>query len=215
MKKFIYVIGLMYVATFLSCESEQIDIVNYGTIKGIVLDSQTYLPVPGALITTTPASDAVMSDSAGKYTIQKIKEGEVAVNIKKQDYLSNSLTVSVIKNESTQMDFVIFKDDANIGTVTIYDPVPGNGAVDQDLAITFIWKAEGNRVNTDLTYDIYIFESNSTVQQLLGENVVLEQVITNGLKLSTTYYWYVIAKYNGNKVAFSPTWTFKTKATAD
>jgi len=211
MKKYIYIISLMYVVTFISCESEKIDIINYGTINGIVMDSETYQPIQGALITTTPASVAVISDANGKYTIQKIKEGEVAVNIKKQDYLSNSLTVSVIKDESTQMDFVIFKDNANIGNVSIYDPVPGNGAVDQNLAITLIWKVEGNRVNTELTYDIYIFESNSTVQQLLGENVVLKQVITSGLKLSTTYYWYVVAKFDGNKVAFSPTWTFKTK----
>jgi len=63
-----------------------------------------------------------------------------------------------------------------------------------------------------LTYDIYIFESNSTVQQLLGENVALQEVTTSGLKYSTTYYWYVVAKYEGNKVAFSPTWTFKTLA---
>jgi len=109
------------------------------------------------------------------------------------------------------MDFLIFKDNTNIGTISIYDPVPGNGAVDQLLAMTLIWKTEGNKASTVLTYDIYIFESNSTVQKLLGENVVLQQVTTSGLKFSTTYYWYVVAKYDGNKVAFSPTWTFRTK----
>jgi hypothetical protein len=70
---------------------------------------------------------------------------------------------------------------------------------------------EGKKSSTQLTYSIYIFESNSTVQKLLGEDVILQEVTTSGLKLSTTYFWYVVAKYEGNKVAFSPTWSFKTR----
>ncbi|MDD4968616.1 MAG: carboxypeptidase-like regulatory domain-containing protein [Paludibacter sp.] len=211
MKKYIYIISLLYVASFISCESEKLDILYYGSINGTVIDSETYLPIQGALISTTPASISVLSDANGKFSIPKIKEGEVAVNIKRKDYLSNSLTVAIYKNESTLMDFLIFKDNSNIGIVNIYDPVPGNGAVDQALAMTLKWKVEGNKANTQLTYDIYIFESNSTVQQLLGENIVLGEVTTSGLKTTTTYYWYVVAKYEGNKVAFSPTWTFKTR----
>jgi len=212
MKKYIYIISLLFIATFISCESDKVDILFYGSIDGTVLDSETYLPIQGALITTTPASIAVLTDANGKFTIPKVKEGDVAVNIKKKDYLSNSLTVAIFKSENTLMDFLIFKDNTNIGTVSIYDPVPGNGAVDQPLAMTLKWKTEGNKASTVLTYDIYIFESNSTVQQLLGENVALQEVTTSGLKYSTTYYWYVVAKYEGNKVAFSPTWTFKTLA---
>jgi len=212
MKKYIYIISLLFIATFISCESDKVDILFYGSIDGTVLDSETYLPIQGALITTTPASVAVLTDANGKFTIPKVKEGDVAVNIKRKDYLSNSLTVAIFKNENTLMDFLIFKDNTNIGNISIYDPVPGNGAVDQPLAMTLKWKTEGNKASTVLTYDIYIFESNSTVQQLLGENVALQEVTTSGLKYSTTYYWYVVAKYDGNKVAFSPTWTFKTVA---
>jgi len=213
MKKQVYIIVLLYIATFISCESDKLDISYYGTISGTVIDSETYLPLQGALISTTPASIAVLSDANGKFSIPKIKEGEVAVNIKRQDYLSNSLNVSIQRNETTTMDFLIFKDDTNSGTISLYDPVPGNGAVDQLLAMTFKWNMEGNKQNLPLEYNIYIFESNSTVQTLLGENVVLQQVTTSGLKLSTTYFWYVIAKSNGVKVAYSPTWTFKTKDT--
>jgi hypothetical protein len=212
MKKYIYIISLLVIATCISCESDKVDILFYGSIDGTVIDSETYLPIQGALITTTPASIAVLTDANGKFSIPKVKEGDVAVNIKRKDYLSNSLTVAIFKNENTLMDFLIFKDNTNIGTISIYDPVPGNGAVDQPLAMTLKWKTEGNKASTVLTYDIYIFESNSTVQQLLGENVALQEVTTSGLKYSTTYYWYVVAKYDGNKVAFSPTWTFKTIA---
>ena len=211
MKRYKYIISLFCLITLISCESEKLDILNYGTINGIVLDAETYLPVPGVLVTTTPASEVVLSDENGKFTILKVLEGDVAVNIKRKDYLSNSLSVAIYDNQNTQMNFLIFKDDTNTGNISIYDPVPGNGAVDQNLAITFNWKVEGNNANVILTYNIYIFESNSTVQKLLGENIDVLQVTTNELKLSTTYYWYVVAKNQGTKVAVSPTWSFKTK----
>ena len=211
MKKNLYIISLLFIVSLFSCESEKLDIISYGTISGIVLDGETYLPIEGALVTTTPASISTLSDAKGNFKIQKIKEGEVAVNIKKNEYLGNSLTVAIYENDATQMNFLIFKDNKNIGNISIYDPVPGNGAVDQALAVTLKWKVEGNRANTVLAYNIYIFESNSTVQKLLGENVDLQEVTTSGLKTSTTYFWYVVAKYEGNKVAFSPTWSFKTR----
>jgi hypothetical protein len=211
MKKINYIICLFFLATLISCDEVKLDIINYGTINGVVLDGETYLPVPGALVTTTPASVALLSDAKGKFTIDKVIEGDVAVNVKKKDFLSNTLTVRVYGEDSTKLDFLIYKDVNNIGNISVYDPVPGNGAVDQTLALTLKWKVEGKKSSTQLTYSIYIFESNSTVQKLLGEDVILQEVTTSGLKLSTTYFWYVVAKYEGNKVAFSPTWSFKTR----
>jgi len=211
MKNIYTIISLFFFVTLISCDEVKLDIVNYGTIDGIVLDGTSYLPVSGALVTTTPATVALLSDAAGKFTIQKVKEGEVAVNVKKKDYLTNSLTVAIYGAESTKLDFVIYKDDNNIGNVSVYDPVPGNGAVDQTLALTLKWNVDGRKSNTQLSYTIYMFESNSTVQRLLGEDVILQEVTTSGLKYSTTYFWYVVAKYEGNKVAFSPTWSFRTR----
>lgn len=211
MKKHMHIICLVFMATFTSCESEKLDIVNFGTINGLVLDGESYAPIQGALITTTPASIAILSDEKGQFKITKVKEGEVVVNIKKKDYLSNSLTIAIYKDDSTKMNFLISKDNNNIGNISIYDPVPGNGAVEQSLAMTLQWKQEGSKASTHLTYDIYLFESNSTVQKLLGESIELQEVTTSSLKNATTYFWYVVAKYEGNKVAFSPTWAFKTR----
>lgn len=211
MKKNLIFISLLIISTFTACETEKLNITAYGTIKGVVRDGETYLPIQGALITTTPASNSTLTDAQGYFNIQKIKEGDVAVNIKKNEYLTNSMIVAIYQEESTLMDFLIFKDYKNAGNISLYDPVPGNGAVDQALAITLKWKMEGNKANMLLSYSIYIFESNSTVQKLLGENVDLQEVTTSGLKAATTYFWYVVAKYEGTKVAFSPTWSFKTR----
>lgn len=211
MKRCIYIISTILLAALTSCESDKLNINNYGKITGKVLDGDTYLPVSGVMISTTPASIVLLSDIDGKFTIPKIKEGDIAVNLKKKNYLSNSLIVATYGDEITSMDLLVYKDSAEMGTITFMEPVPANGAVQvPDSSIVFNWNISGLKTNVELTYSVYIFESNSTVQNLLGENLVLKQVITGNLKPRTTYYWYVLAKYNGKNVAFSPTWSFRT-----
>jgi len=210
MKKYIYSLGLLFFAAFIACESDNLDIINYGTIEGQVMDGETYLPLAGVMISTTPASVTLLTDAEGKFSIPKVKEGDIDVNLEKKDYLSNSLKVAVFEGEVTNMDFLIFKDYNETGNIVIYDPVPGNGAVDQKLALTLKWNIEGKKPGIEVLYNIYLFESNSTVQNLLSEDVILNEVTTDNLKPNTTYFWYVVARHDGHRVANSPTWTFKT-----
>ena len=205
-----YSLGLLFFASFIACESDELDIVNYGTIEGQVMDGETYLPLAGVMISTTPASVTLLTDAEGKFSIPKVKEGDIDVNLEKMDYLSNSLKVAVFEGEVTNMDFLIFKDYNETGNIVIYDPVPGNGAVDQKLALTLKWNIEGKKSGIEVLYNIYLFESNSTVQNLLSEDVILKEVTTDNLKPNTTYFWYVVARHDGHRVANSPTWTFKT-----
>ena len=212
MKKIKYFVLLILIIFTISCDEVKLDVVNYGSVTGKVVDGETYLPLAGALVTTTPASVALLTDADGKFTIEKIQSGEVAVIVKKKDYLSNTLSVAIYDNEMTPMDFLLYKDDKNIGNVILYDPVPGNGAIEQPVGLTLQWKVEGKKSNVVLTYSIYIFESNSTVQKIVGEDIDDMEVTVSGLKKATTYFWYVVAKYEGDKIAFSPTWSFKTTA---
>jgi len=211
MKKIIYIALCLFLTAVSSCDEVKLDTEYYGSISGTVLDGDTYLPIQGVLVTTTPASISLLTDAQGKFTISKLKEGEVAVNVKKKDYLSNSLSVAIYNEESTPLDLLIYKDENNIGNITIYDPVPGNGAMDQALGFLLKWKVEGKKASVNLTYSIYIFESNSSAQKLVGEDISVPEVTVGELKNSTTYFWYVVAKYDGNKVAYSPTWSFKTR----
>ncbi|MDD3319960.1 MAG: carboxypeptidase-like regulatory domain-containing protein [Paludibacter sp.] len=212
MKNYKYIITVILLFLIASCETEKIEIVKYGSISGKVVDSETYSPIVGAMITTTPPSSSILSDSEGYFTLPKIEEGEVAVIVKMNKYLTNTFDVSVTEKETTALELLLFKEDESVGNISIYDPVPGNGAVDQLYAITMKWGIDGKKSGITLTYNVFIFESNSTVQKLLGENVALQEVTTSDLKPSTTYFWYVVAKYNETKVATSPTWSFKTKA---
>ncbi len=206
-------IGLVIITLFvvLGCEDENFDIEKYGTIKGVVVDGENYQPLEGVQIVTNPASSATITSSEGSFEFDKIKEGELAITARKKDYLSSTVSVAVYENETTNLNFYLLKDENDVGWVEIYDPVPGNGAVDQDVSFTFSWNVDQQYSSKELVYSVYYFESNSTVQQIAGENLVDEEVTVDGLDYSTSYYWYVVARYEGERVANSPTWTFKTK----
>jgi hypothetical protein len=202
---------IFFLFLFLGCEEEKIDIDKFGTLSGIVLNGDDYSPLEGVLISTSPASSTVLTDAEGKFEFKKIKEGEVAITARKKDFLSNSVSVAVYEYETTALTFYLLKDEKDVGWVTIYDPVPGNGAVDQQTSFTFQWKVDQQNKSKQLEYTVYYFESGSTVQQLAGENLNTKEVVVSGLKHETTYYWYVVAKHEGSIVANSPTWTFKTQ----
>lgn len=212
MKILKYISYVLFVLLFIACEEDKLDIEKYGTVSGIILDGDTYLPLPGVQVATNPASSATITNDSGTFQFAKVKEGDIAITARKKDYLSNSVSVAVYNEELTNLIFFLLKDERDVGWVEIYDPVPGNGAVDQNSSFTFQWNVDQENKGKELVYSVYYYKSNSTVQKIAGENLSIKEVVISGLENFTSYYWYVVAKHEGSRVANSPTWTFKTKA---
>jgi hypothetical protein len=211
--KIIKWIPILFLISFIAgCEEEKIDIMKFGSLSGVVLNGEDYTPLNGVLISTSPASSTKLTDKEGCFELKKVQEGEVVVTARKNDYLSSSVNVAVYENEKTDLTFFLLKDEKDVGWVTIYDPVPGNSAVDQQTSLTLKWKVDQQYKSKELEYTVYYFESGSTVQQLAGENITSKEITISGLNYSTTYYWYVLAKHEGDRVANSPTWSFKTRS---
>ena len=205
-------ISFIFIALlFLGCEENNIDINRFGGLSGVVLNGDDYSPLSGVLITTSPASSTAITNSEGEFNFEKVKEGEVTVTARKKDFLSSSVNVAVYEYETGALTFLLMKDEKKVGWITIYDPVPGNGAIDQHTSFTFKWKVDQEKKDKQLEYTVYYFQSGSTVQQIAGENLTSTEVVIDDLDYSTTYFWYVVAKYEGDRVANSPTWSFKTK----
>jgi len=212
MKIFNYIPVFFLIFIIAGCEEEKIDIMKFGSLSGIVLNGEDYTPLSGVLISTSPASSTILTDNEGRFELKKVQKGEVAVTARKNDYLSSSVSVAVYEKETTDLTFFLLKDDKDVGWITIYDPVPGNGAVNQQISLTFKWDVDQQYKSKELEYTVYYFKSGSTVQQLAGENITSKEVTVSELDYSATYYWYVVAKHEGERVANSPTWSFKTKS---
>lgn len=210
MRNIRYIVVFTLLLSLGACEESKVDITRFGSISGLVVDGENYAPLQGVLISTSPASSTMLTDGEGRFRIDKIRTGDVVITARRKDFLSNNVTIAVFEDEHTNLTFFMLKDERNVGSVIIFDPVPGNGAVNQPLSFTFQWNVDQQFRDRQLTYTVYIFESNSTVQTIVGENLLSRQVVVSGLKENTTYFWYVVAKFEGRNVANSPTWSFRT-----
>lgn len=210
MKRFKY-ISLLFALFFLQgCEEQSIDVDRFGSLSGKVVDGDTYEPLEGVLIATNPASTAVITDESGEFILERVKTGDVNITARKRDFLTGNINVAIFEDQNTFTNFFLLKDESNFGNVIIFDPVPGNGAVNQLTSFTFSWNVEQQNRGQDFVYTVFIFESNSTVQTIVGENLSATEVVVSNLKRNTTYFWYVLAKFEGRNVANSPTWSFRT-----
>jgi hypothetical protein len=201
---------IIFVFSIASCEEEMFDIDRFGSISGVVVDGESYEPLAGVMVSTTPASTTILTDSSGTFTFEKVRRGDVVITARKNNFLLSSVNLAVFENDITAVNFFMLKDERNVGNVLFFEPVPGNGAVNQQLNLTFQWRVEQQNRNVQLTYTAYIFEANSTTQTLLGDNLNETQVVVPNLRANTTYYWYVVARAEGRNVGSSPTWTFRT-----
>ncbi|MBK3516950.1 carboxypeptidase-like regulatory domain-containing protein [Carboxylicivirga marina] len=210
MKNIHYLVIIFILLTAFTCEKEHLDFEKYGSVSGIILDGETYTPLEGVLVVSNPASTSTITNSEGAFVISKITNGDIAITARKKDFLTNSVSVAVYEDENTAINFFMLKDEREVGSVYIYEPVPGNGAVDQRSSFTFTWNVDQENKSKELDYTVYLFESNSTVQTIVGESLITNEVTVSDLEANTTYYWYVVAKFEGHNVANSPTWSFKT-----
>ncbi|GMQ31000.1 carboxypeptidase-like regulatory domain-containing protein [Algoriphagus confluentis] len=210
MNKLNFILIFFLALALSSCEEERFDVKKYGSVSGIVVDGSDYSGLSGVLITTTPPSTAILTDENGAFQFDKVQEGPVIITARKEDYLTGTVSIAVFENENTNLTFFLSKDENDVGNVVLFDPVPGNGAVNQNLDLTLGWRTDQSQADRTLTYTVFLFESNSTNQEIIGQNLTTTQVIASNLKPNTTYYWYVLAKFEGRNVANSPTWTFRT-----
>ncbi|MGY6744160.1 MAG: carboxypeptidase regulatory-like domain-containing protein [Cecembia sp.] len=208
--KLTYLLFFSLLLMLAGCEEERVDIDRFGSISGIVVDGETYEPLEGVLVATNPPSTTVLTSENGEFSFERVRRGDINITARKREFLTANVNVAVFEGENTFTTFFLLKDERNVGNVVIFDPVPGNGAVNQPLTFTFSWRVEQENRDRQLTYTVFIFESGSTTQTVVGENLSGTEVIVSDLRPNTTYFWYVLARFDGRNVANSPTWSFRT-----
>lgn len=100
-----------------------------------------------------------------------------------------------------------FKEDTNPVTsdpTVPNSPTPANGSIEQPLALTLGWKAEGAE-----EYDVY-FDTQNPPTRLVAANLANTNYSVVGLTYNTTYFWKVVAKKGGSFLTQSPIWSFTT-----
>ncbi len=216
--KTIKLITIILAVILMSCEETYIDVDQFGSISGLVVDGDTHRPLDFVEITTTPASTSLFTDETGNFIISKVKVGDVVIRAdrNKDDdeedtkYNTKSITVAVYDNETTNVTFSLLKDKGDLAQLEILNPIPSNMATNQDTTLVLSWEVSSN--NKELLYDVYYYTSDTTIHRTFGQGLTKPEVAVS-LQPNTTYTWYVEAydKAEPQYKVNSPTWVFTTK----
>ena len=90
--KWLFVLGILAMTGCIT--ASQLAKLPLHSIDGVVTDYNGK-PVEGALVTTTPPSSSVLTDSEGKYILRKLPAGEFTVHVSKPGYAEESVTLAV------------------------------------------------------------------------------------------------------------------------
>ncbi|HPG40727.1 MAG TPA: carboxypeptidase-like regulatory domain-containing protein [bacterium] len=201
---------LVCMAGWFSCTEDPVEPETNGAINGQVLDAESNLPVAGASITTSPASDAVITDADGKFFLTDISENTYIVKAVKTGYKSGSVSVEVKQHKTAIATILLTKSAAANNAPTIPSkPVPANGAVNQPISLSLTWSSRDPDDDDTLSFDIYLGNGNSAFQ-LISSQLQDTSYALNRLLYNTTYHWQIVARDLSGTEINGPAWSFTT-----
>ena len=176
-----------------------------GNISGIVRDAEDNSPIAGVSITTTPGTNALITDNSGSYLISDVLEGDYIVKAAKLDYQNASVSVAVKDGETTTADITMKPEDIEAGQAV--NPNPPSGATDQPTEVTLSWSSPVSVGS--ITYDVYFGDGQSPVDVVSVDQEDTSFVVSD-LTYNTTYHWQIIVR-KGEAETYGPVWNFSTE----
>jgi len=214
MKRFqtLLLIPLLFLMLSYGCE-EKIEQDQFGYISGVVYSDSANVPLENVAITTSPASNAVLSEENGGFFLNNVPTGEVAVKAEKNGFTIKNASVNVTANDTAQV-VILLTANNNSGNGSenfdgvLSNPDPQDNANNVAVDTSLRWSYTGDENN--ITFDVYLYASNSGAHQKLGDNLSDTVVMLEQLDYETTYFWYVIARNSANQTMVGDVWTFTT-----
>lgn len=78
-----------------------------GTIEGQVLNDDTGQSIANAQVTTSPPTSAPVTSDDGRFRIENVATGDYSVTAKKSGFESQSVSVSVREDETTEVNLLL------------------------------------------------------------------------------------------------------------
>lgn len=213
MKKVATLLATIFAAAllFTACE-EKIEVEEFGVITGVVLSDSANTAIANARISSTPASSIALTDSNGNFSLSRVPVGEIAVKAEKNGFKMQTSSVNVQEGDTVNVFFLLTESaTSNTGNNEddLFNPYPEDEATNIPVDTNFTWSYRGS--TTNLTYDVFLYSSNSPVKTEVVVDTNEASVNLSNLDYETLYFWYVVAKKNGNEVATSKIWSFRTQ----
>lgn len=195
----------------MGCE-DAVEPVAYGRIDAVVVDIRDGRPVENATVTTNPPTLSLITDENGEVFFDNIPVGNYALTVRKSGFKTESLSITVEESSVTQAKVVVTPlDYTNREPNPVSNPSPPDGAEDQPTTLTLAWEPATDPDADTVRYDVYLFESDSLMGDLILADSYDTAVTVDGLRFNTTYYWQVISKDSTNHSTNGPIWSFMTE----
>jgi hypothetical protein len=176
-------------------------------ITGRVIDALTNAPLAGASISTTPATQSVVTDTGGNFTIANVAAGTYAINASRAGYANATLPVTMTGSQNLNVVIPMVAGSGGDSLKAPFNPIPQDGAAGQPTYITLQWSASGEGADV-LQYDVYF--GDNPAPPIVDSDLDQRSLLRSGLETDKTYYWRVVVKNQHGQQVSSPVWSFKT-----
>ncbi|MCX6154873.1 MAG: hypothetical protein NT007_12015 [Candidatus Kapabacteria bacterium] len=191
MKYYFLIISSLFCFSLFSCNNSGSPS-ETGDIHIKVIDSKTLSAIFYAQITTSPPTDAVMTDVNGEYTISCLP-GTYIIKAHKAGYNDNSVIILVSRGRTTEATIIL--TDLSATNNPPQTPVlksPTDKAKLKTKTITLTWSCK-DPDNDKLKYDLFVGKTSPLISLEASDITDTTYSFTAPLD-STDYYWKVVAK---------------------
>jgi len=159
-----------------------ISVLTLGGISGKVIDGDRN-PVEGVKITTTPATEEVITDVNGNYSLLELTSGSYVVKGEKEKFATFTKTVTVMDGQISNGDLSVLTLGGISGKVTDADsnPVEGVKITTTPTTTEVLTDASGNYSLLDLAAGSYVIKGEKEKFATFTKSVtVIDGQISNG-----------------------------------
>lgn len=103
-------IGVLLLVAAAGCKDASVDPVLFGDITGTVRHADTGEAVEGAQVTTSPPTNAIVTDESGAFRFEDVETGNYTITVSKLDFSTSTTTVSVRRNQTTQAEVMLRRE---------------------------------------------------------------------------------------------------------
>ncbi len=150
-----------------SCEDALVDSDGYGSIEGYVLKDSDGSPIARASVTTSPATEAILTEDDGSFEFNEIPTGDYSITIRKSGFERSSVSVSV-REHHTARATILLEETSDEDSV---------GQKNADIEITNWWNEQEEdsiyanaeyRIENTGDVDLAEFEITFKIESSLG-----------------------------------------------
>jgi hypothetical protein len=164
------------------CDEEVLGPTRRGSIEGRVLAFDTSAPIPGASVTTSPATGAFVTDANGAFTLSDIESGSYNLSARKTGFSPNTLAVAVRDGETTPATLFLERDPNATARDSVAAEIVNwaNRVVNTDTTFVDVEYRVRNAGTIDVAaYEVYIridTGGDSFFQEVQGDSLPTAQV---------------------------------------